>query len=200
MKILHTAIKTILFGSIVCVMILSIVITNRQSTSGKSITTVCSTQAQKWIIENFDNADTLEELLKNVNEFIGTKTYIDRKPTDVFQHFNMDDFIANQNGLCFDWSCATSCIVKTVSSRHPDWGNITSVVVDAVSLDGNSYHSFNFITVEDKKGRRTYHLDTTDDNTRKKNGKKVIGITNINDYDLETFSEQVYGYKIFAYH
>lgn len=200
MKILHTAINTILFCSLVCVMVLSIVVTSRQSTSGNSITTVCSPQAQEWIIENFDNAETLEELLRNVNEFIGTRTYVVRKPTDIFQHFDMDDFIANPNGLCFDWSCATSCIVKTVSARHPEWGNVTSVVVDAVSLDGSSYHSFNFITVDDKNGRHTYHLDTTDDNTRKKNGKKVIGITNINNCDLETFSEQIYGYKIFAYH
>jgi uncharacterized repeat protein (TIGR02543 family) len=87
--------------------------------------------------------------LNDINNFIGARTYIDRKPTDLFQYFDIDKFIENNcNGLCYDWSCFTSIVIREISA-HKDWQGITTLVVDAVSVnDSNSSHSFNFVVDE----------------------------------------------------
>ena len=149
MKRIITLIQTTLVFALVGIIILTIVVTESQSKSGYSITTKCSTTAREWIIEKFGDAENIEELLNDINNFIGTRRYIERKPTEIVQYFDIDEFIANDcNGLCYDWSCFTSIVVREISA-HKDWQGITPLVVDAVSVnDSNSSHSFNFVVDE----------------------------------------------------
>ena len=133
----------------------------------------------------------------DIDAFICTRTYIPKQNHDFVQTFDIDDFIANDfNGLCFDWSCSTSCIVMTVSSLHPEWGTVTPLVAEAKSTVGDYAHAFNFIIVGDK----TYFLDTTSDNTLCKNGKPAIGYVDIGSMSKEEYALKYLNYEIFQYH
>ena len=199
MKRIITLLQTTLVFALVGVIILTLVVTESQSKSGYSLTTKCSPAARNWIIERFSDSENIEELLNDINNFIGTRTYIDRKPTDLFQFFDIDKFIENDcNGLCYDWSCFSSIAVREIC-EYKGWQGITPLVVDAVSIsDINNSHSFNFVV--DGNNNATYYLDTTHDNTRKERGKQIIGVVNIGQYSIEEFSENFCGYRITNYH
>lgn len=198
MKTVKITLQTVLTVVLVLLLATTIIFTEQAKTY--SITTKCSPQAREWIINKFSDADTIEELLIDVNAFIGTRTYIPKKETDIFQYFDIDDFIENDcNGLCYDWSCFTAIVVREVSQLK-GW-NCKPYVVDAVSIyDKNIYHSYNFFVVDDANGKRTYYLDTTVDNTRKKNREQITGVVNIANYTMEEFSKKYCGYKIINYH
>lgn len=199
MKRIITLLQTTLVFALVGVIILTLVVTESQSKSGYSLTTKCSPAARNWIIERFSDSENIEELLNDINNFIGTRTYIDRKPTDLFQCFDIDEFMANDfNGLCWHWSCFTSIVVREISA-HKGWQDITPLVVDATHLyDSSNSHSFNFVV--DEKNNKTYYLDTTHDNTRKQEGRPIVGVVDIANYSIEEFSEDFCGYKITNYH
>ena len=198
MKTVKITLQTILTVALVLLLTTTIVFTEQAKTY--SITTKCSPQARKWIIDRFGEADTIEELLIDVNGFIGTRTYIPKKSTDLFQYFDIDEFIDNDcNGLCYDWSCFTAIVTREISQLK-GW-NCKTYVVDAVSIHDNSvYHSYNFFIVDDGNSKRTYFLDTTVDNTRKKNNERMAGVINIGNFTMEEFSERCCGYRIFKYH
>ena len=198
MKTVKITLQTILTVALVLLLTTTIVFTEQAKTY--SITTKCSPQARKWIIDRFGEADTIEELLIDVNGFIGTRTYIPKKSTDLFQYFDIDEFIDNDcNGLCYDWSCFTAIVAREISQLK-SW-NCKTYVVDAVSIHDNSvYHSYNFFIVDDGNSKRTYFLDTTVDNTRKKNNERIAGVINIGNFTMEEFSERCCGYRIFKYH
>ena len=198
MKTVKITLQTILTVALVLLLTTTIVFTEQAKTY--SITTKCSPQAREWIVDKFGEADTIEELLIDVNAFIGTRTYIPKKSTDLFQYFDIDEFIDNDcNGLCYDWSCFTAIVTREVSQLK-GW-NCKPYVVDAVSIyDKSIYHSFNFFIVDDGNSKRTYFLDTTVDNTRKKNNERIAGVINIGNFTMEEFSERCCGYRIFKYH
>lgn len=198
MKEVKISIQTIFTIALVLLLATTIVFTEQAKTY--SITTKCSPQARKWIIDRFGEADTIEELLIDVNDFIGTRTYIPKKSTDLFQYFDIDEFINNDcNGLCYDWSCFSAIVAREISQLK-SW-NCKTYVVDAVSIhDKSVYHSYNFFIVDDENGKRTYFLDTTVDNTRRKNREQITGVVNIGNFTMEEFSERCCGYRIFKYH
>ena len=198
MKTVKITLQTILTVALVLLLTTTIVFTEQAKTY--SITTKCSPQAREWIVDKFGEADTIEELLIDVNGFIGTRTYIPKKSTDLFQYFDIDEFIDNDcNGLCYDWSCFTAIVAREISQLK-GWNCIT-YVVDAVSIHDNSvYHSYNFFIVDDGNSKRTYFLDTTVDNTRKKNNERIAGVINIGNFTMEEVSERCCGYRIFKYH
>ena len=84
MKRIITLLQTPLVFALIAVIIMTIIITKSQSTSGYSITTKCSPSARDWIIEKFGDTENIVDLMSDVNDFIGTRTYIERKPTDLF--------------------------------------------------------------------------------------------------------------------
>ena len=198
MKTVKITLQTILTVALVLLLTTTIVFTEQAKTY--SITTKCSPQAREWIVDKFGEADTIEELLIDVNAFIGTRTYIPKKSTDLFQYFDIDEFIDNDcNGLCYDWSCFTAIVTREVSQLK-GW-NCKPYVVDAVSIyDKSIYHSFNFFIVDDGNSKRTYFLDTTVDNTKRRNNEQIMGVVNIGTFTMEEFSERCCGYRIFKYH
>lgn len=199
MKRIITLLQTTLVFALVGIIILTIIVTENQSASGNSITTKCSPAAREWIIGRFGDAENIVDLMSDVNDFVGTRTYIERKPTDLFQYFDIDKFIENNcNGLCYDWSCFTSIVVREISA-YKSWQGITPFVVDAVSVnDSNSSHSFNFVV--DEKNNITYYIDMTFDNTRREQGRQIVGVVDIRDYSMEEFAEDLCGYKITNFH
>ena len=198
MRTVKITLQTVLTVVLVLLLATTIVFTEQAKTY--SITTKCSPQARKWIIDRFGEADTIEELLIDVNDFIGTRTYIPKKSTDLFQYFDIDEFVDNDcNGLCYDWSCFTAIVAREISQLK-GW-NCKPYVVDAVSVyDKSIYHSFNFFIVDDENGKRTYFLDTTVDNTKRRNNEQIMGVVNIGNFTMEEFSERCCGYRIFKYH
>lgn len=198
MKAVKISIQTIFTIALVLLLATSIVFTEQTKTY--SITTKCSPQAREWIISKFGEADTIEELLIDVNDFIGTRTYVPKKATDIFQYFDIDKFIENDcNGLCYDWSCFTAIVTREISQLK-GW-DCKPYIVDAVSVhDKSIYHSFNFFIVNDGNSKRTYFLDTTVDNTKRRNNEQIMGVVNIGNFTMEEFSERCCGYRIFKYH
>ena len=198
MKAFKITLQTVLTVALVLLLATSTVFTEQTKTY--SITTKCSPQSREWIIRKFGEADTIEELLIDINDFIGTRTYILKKATDIFQYFDIDEFIDNGcNGLCYDWSCFSAIVAREISQLK-GW-NCKPYVIDAVSIyDKSIYHSYNFFVVDDENGKRTYYIDTTVDNTRKKNEEQITGVVNIANYTMEEFSKKYCGYKIINYH
>ena len=198
MKTVKITLQTILTVALVLLLTTTIVFTEQAKTY--SITTKCSPQAREWIVDKFGEADTIEELLIDVNAFIGTRTYIPKKATDIFQYFDIDEFIDNDcNGLCYDWSCFSAIVAREISQLK-GW-NCKPYIVDAVSVhDKSIYHSFNFFIVDDGNSKRTYFLDTTVDNTKRRNNEQIMGVVNIGTFTMEEFSERCCGYRIFKYH
>ena len=198
MRTVKITLQTVLTVALVLLLTTTIVFTEHAKTY--SITTKCSPQAREWIIDKFGEADTIEELLIDVNDFIGTRTYIPKKATDIFQYFDIDDFIEKDcNGLCYDWSCFSAIVTREISQLK-GW-DCKPYIVDAVSVhDKSIYHSFNFFIVDDGNSKRTYFLDTTVDNTKRRNNEQIMGVVNIGNFTMEEFSERCCGYRIFKYH
>ena len=188
-------IKIVSIFALIAVIALSVIVTKHQSTSGCSITTKCSSEAREFITNEFGDADSIEDLLTDIDAFICTRTYTSRQYYDVVQTFDIDDFIANNcNGLCFDWSCFTAIVVREVS-KIKGW-DVTPLVAEAKSAIGEDAHAFNFILVGDK----TYFLDTTNDNTRYQKGKQPIGFVDIGSMSKEEYALKYLNYEIFQYH
>ena len=188
-------IKIVSIFALIVVIALSVIVTKQQSESGCSITTKCSPEAREFIVNKFGDANSIEELLMNIDAFICTRTYTPKQYYDVVQTFDIDDFIANNcNGLCFDWSCFTAIVVREVS-KIKGW-DATPLVAEAKSTVGADAHAFNFILVGDK----TYFLDTTSDNTRYKNDKRPIGFVDIGSMSKEEYALTNLNYKIWQYH
>ena len=193
MKTVRTVIQTILVIALIISIGASIVVINGQTTNGYSSTTKCSPAAREWIIEQFGDAKDIYELLDNINNFVSSRTYIPRQPSDIVQYFSIDKFIFEDtcNGLCFDFACFTAISVREIC-KFKNWDNITAVVVDVKSTRvAKSYHSFNFIHFNNK----IFYIDTTFD--MEKSDK--VGAVNIGNYSMEEFSALL-GWEIFAYH
>lgn len=188
-------IKIVSIFALIAVIALSVIVTKHQSTSGCSIATKCSAEAREFIVNKFGDADSIEDLLMVIDDFICTRTYTPKKYYDVVQTFDIDDFIANNcNGLCFDWSCFTAIACRVVSEIK-GW-DVAPLVAEAKSTVGEDAHAFNFILVGDK----TYFLDTTNDNTRYQKGKHPIGFVDIGSMSKEEYALKYLNYEIFQYH
>lgn len=193
MKTVRTVIQTILVIAFIISIGASIVVIDGQKTSGYSSTTKCSPAAREWIIEQFGDAKDIYELLNNINSFVSSRTYIPRQPSDIVQYFSIDKFIFEDNcdGLCFDFACFTATCTREIS-EYRKWEGITAIIVDAKSTQvENSYHSFNFIHINED----VVYIDTTFD--MEKSDK--VGAVNIGNYSMEEFSALL-GWEIFAYH
>lgn len=188
-------VKIVSIVALIVVIALSVIVTKHQSTSGCSIATKCSQEAREFIVNKFGEANSIEELLTNIDAFICTRTYTPKQYYDVVQTFDIDDFISNDcNGLCFDWSCFTAIVVREVTNIK-GW-DATPLVAEAKSTVGEDAHAFNFILVGDK----TYFLDTTNDNTRYQKGKQPIGFVDIGSMSKEEYALKYLNYEIFQYH
>lgn len=188
-------IKIVSIFALIAVIALLVAVTKQQSTSGCSITTKCSPEAREFIVNKFGDANSIEELLMDIDAFICTRTYIPKQNYDFVQTFDIDDYMANDfNGLCFDWSCFTAAVVREISNIK-GW-NVTPLVAEAKSTVGEYAHAFNFVLVDGK----TYFLDTTSDNTRYKNGKHPIGFVDIGSMSKEEYALRYLNYEIFQYH
>lgn len=188
-------VKIVSIVALIAVIALSVIVTKHQSTSGCSIATKCSPEAREFIVNKFGDADSIEDLLKDIDAFICTRTYTPKQYYDVVQTFDIDDFIANDcNGLCFDWSCFTAIVVREVTNIK-GW-DATPLVAEAKSTVGEDAHAFNFLLVGDK----TYFLDTTNDNTRYQQGKQPIGFVDIGSISKEEYALKYLNYEIFQYH
>ena len=83
MKTVKITLQTVLTVVLVLLLATTIIFTEQAKTY--SITTKCSPEAREWIVDKFGEADTIEELLIDVNDFISTRTSIPKKSTDLFQ-------------------------------------------------------------------------------------------------------------------
>ena len=188
-------VKIVSIVALIAVIALSVIVTKHQSTSGCSIATKCSPEAREFIVNKFGDADSIEDLLTDIDAFICTRTYTPKQYYDVVQTFDIDDFIANDcNGLCFDWSCFTAIVVREVTNIK-GW-DATTLVAEAKSTVGEDAHAFNFILVGDK----TYFFDTTNDNTLYQKGKQPIGFVDIGSMSKEEYALKYLNYEIFQYH
>ena len=189
-------VKILLTSILIIVLSLTIVFaftsTYKQNRSGgySSICTLTE-KDKKFIINNFSQYNSVEELIVGVNKYIcenftyTSKIYI--------QHFDFAETIQSKKGLCFDLASLQKCIF-TIISEHKGWDDVKVYVAD-VRISMFSYHSYNFITVGDKK----YFSDPTTNLDRYKKGKKVICYEDIGDLSFEQYSN-MYNEKILNYH
>lgn len=170
--------------------------TKEQNYSGSySSACKCSERAREYIICEFGDAESLEDLMSQLNLFACQNfTYVDKRI--IFQSFDMDKFIFSDrlHGLCWDFACFTKVAVLEVA-QYKGWSNTSVYVCDARCNQSRIGHSFNFIS----DGQTTYYLDNTFDNTKYKKGKPITGAVNIGSLSTDEFSKTI-DYTPYNYH
>lgn len=172
-------------------LVFAFVNTNKQNRSG-GYSSVCTLteQDKDWIIENFSQYNTVEELIIGINDYICKNyKYVDK---NYIQHFDFAETVESKTGLCFDFASMQKCII-TVISEYKGWDDVKVYVADVKTR--TDAHSYNFITVDDNK----YFSDPTSNLTRYNKGKEIIYFEDIDNLSFEEYAN-LYGERIFNYH
>ena len=144
-------------------------------------------QDKDWIIDNFGDCNTVEELLNSMElfvaeNFIYNSSILNQIP---LQSFRFGKFRRNFTGVCFDFSCfvKTVCIVWAESNNI----DVKCYVIDC-ELENKQAHSYNYLVTADK----TYYMDFTQFNTLVKKGKLTDGtVFDIGDKDMLKYSKEL---------
>ncbi len=191
MKKVKILLTSLLIIALSLTLVFAFVNTHKQNKSG-GYSSVCTLteQDKKFIIDNFSHYNTVEELIIAINEYICKNyRYVDK---NYIQHFNFAETVENKTGLCFDFASLQKCII-TVISEYNGWDDVKVYVADVETR--SDAHSYNFITVGDKK----YFSDPTANLTRYKKGKEIIYFEDIGDLSFEEYAS-LYNEEIFNYH
>ena len=195
-KIISVGLSVILI-LIVCT---SFVTTYVQNHSGGWSSVCTLTDAdKKWIKDNYNDCQTIEELLYAINNDICTQyTYVDKQYFLGMQYFDFSDFIKIKQGLCFDFSCYTKSVCLYMSELK-GW-NVRALVCD-VKLKSGGYHSYNFIVFIDEKGEEfKYYTDMTDNLTRYENNEEYYVYYYLAEQSFEEFARNMFEDTIRNFH
>ena len=190
MKKFKILLTSLLIIALSLTLVFAFVNTHKQNRSG-GYSSVCTLteQDKKFIIDNFSQYETVEDLIVAINDYICKNfTYTDKV---YIQHFEFAETVESKTGLCFDLKKKKKCIV-TVIAEYKDW-DIKVYVADVETR--TDAHSYNFICVGDKK----YFSDPTSNLTRYNKGKKVIYYEDIGNLSFEEYAS-LYDEKIYNYH
>ncbi|MBR4910546.1 MAG: hypothetical protein IKZ47_04405 [Clostridia bacterium] len=193
--------RIVLVGrSVVCVLLvgctaLSVYQLRKTQTSGwySDVCGIISPKAQKWILSEFGDCSTLEDLLQHLDNF-GIEHFVydgDKKYFMGLQTFDLDGFLFGESryrGLCFDFSCWVKDCVLVWADAHEE--QVEVFVIDVITKAGSA-HSYNIIRYNGKM----FILDVTVDNSRARKGKAPIGVVCWGDVSLNEVAEQ-YGDKV----
>lgn len=182
---------SILIVILSCTIVFGFTSTYKQNRSGgySSICTLTE-QDRKFIINNFSQYNTIEDLIIAINDYICKNyKYIDK---NYIQHFDFAETVENKAGLCFDFASLQKCIV-TVIAEYKNWD--VKVFVADIKTKTGSAHSYNFITNGDKK----YFSDPTINLTRHKKGKEIIYYEDVGNLTFEEYANS-YNEEVFNYH
>ena len=172
-------------------LVFAFVNTHKQNRSG-GYSSVCTLteQDKDWIVSNFSQYNTVEELIIGINDYICKNfKYVDKT---YIQHFDFAQTVENKTGLCFDFASLQKCII-TVISEYKGWDDVKVYVADVETR--SDAHSYNFICVGDKK----YFSDPTSNLTRYTQGKKIVYFEDIYNLSFEKYAS-LYDEKIYNYH
>ena len=146
------------------------------------------TQEDKaWIIGEFGDCNTVEELLNSMESFV-TDNFIYKSSIlnqIPLQSFHFGKFRRDYTGVCFDFSCfaKTVCIVWAENKNI----DVKCYVIDC-ELENKQAHSYNYLVTADK----TYYMDFTQYNTLDKKGKSTDGtVFEIGNKDMLEFSKSL---------
>lgn len=133
-----------------------------ETTSGSATAETCliSKQSQEWIVDQFGDCETFEELLKKMTTF-SIENFNYHFYDEKIQHFNFDELRLNGfRGCCYDYAIFTKTTVNYWSIlKNKD---IKSYVVDVVYKDGKTRHSYNYFLVSEEDGKeKLYCVDLT---------------------------------------
>lgn len=192
MKKSKIIISTVLIVVLVVTIVLTFININKQNHSGRysSICTLAK-QDKEWIIENFSQYDTVEELIVGINDYICQNfTYTEKV---YVQHFDFAETVQSKAGLCLDFAALQKCII-TVISENKGWSDVKVYIAD-IKTSLTSGHSYNFICVGDKK----YYSDPTNDLYLYNHGQQPIYYEDIGDLTFQQYADK-YNEKIYNYH
>lgn len=195
-KIIISVLSVILVG----IVGFSFISTYKQNHSGGWSSVCTLTDADKeWIKDNYNDCQSIEELLYAINDDICNEyTYVDKQYFLGMQHFNFSDFIRTKQGLCFDFSCYTKSVCLYMSELK-GW-NVRALVCD-VKLKSVGYHSYNFIVFIDEKGEEfKYYTDMTDNLTRYENNEEYYVYYYLAEQSFEEFASGMFEDTIRNFH
>lgn len=175
-------------------------ITFAQNHSGGWSSVCTLTDADKeWIKDNYNDCQSIEELLYAINDDICNEyTYVDKQYFLGMQHFNFSDFIRTKQGLCFDFSCYTKSVCLYMSELK-GW-NVRALVCD-VKLKSGGHHSYNFICFTDEQGEEfKYYTDMTDNLTRYENNEEYYVYYYLAEQSFEEFASGMFEDTIRNFH
>ena len=191
MKKIKYITSSILILILISTLVFAFVNTHKQNRSG-GYSSVCTLteQDKKFIIDNFSQYETVEELIVAINEYICKNyKYVDKT---YIQHFDFAETVKNKTGLCFDFASLQKCIIAVIS-EYNGWDDVKVYVADVETR--TDAHSYNFICVGDKK----YFSDPTSNLTRYNKGKSIKHYEDIGNLSFEEYANS-YNEEIFNYH
>ena len=142
-------------------------------------------QDKEWIIGEFGDCNTIEELLSSIESFVADNFIYKSSVINqiLLQSFRFGKFRKNFTGVCFDFSCfvKTVCIVWAENKNI----DVKCYVIDC-ELENKQAHSYNYLVTADK----TYYMDFTQYNTLAKKGKSTDGtVFEIGNKDMLEYSK-----------
>lgn len=184
--------STVLIVVLVITVILTFININKQNHSGRysSICTLTE-QDKEWIIENFSQYNSVEELIVGINNYICKNfTYTEKI---YIQHFDFAETVQSKTALCFDFAALQKCIIMVIA-ENKGWSDIKVYIAD-IKTSITSGHSYNFICVGDKK----YYSDPTNDLYLYNHGQRPQYYENIGNLSFQQYADK-YNEKIYNYH
>ena len=158
-----------------------------------------STSSKQWVIDNFDEYETFDDLLYNgmtpfvLNNFVYDSKHNYRFP---LQSFNFELFQnVKWHGVCFQFAQWAKSVVTEL------YGSEVRCYIADVRINHNfsKTHSYNYFIVEDSNGNReTYFVDFTGILSHYRRNEpygccvKKIGDIPFKDYSEKVLNDEVY--------
>ena len=142
-----------------------------------------SQEAEKFILEEFSNVNSPQELSRSISQFAFCNFVYDLSATPHPQYADIDRFIYEMDfhGVCFEFAAFVKNVFCVIA-ENKGWGNTKCYLISGYHIldggDTSNNHSWNCIAITDENGDATlYNYDLTIDLTRYKKEQIPYGLS-----------------------
>lgn len=158
----------------------------RANWSGESSSVTTLTTADRtWILDHFGDCTDIECLILCVDKYAVENFNYDYNKIPILQHFDFEELITQQSGICFDFACFFKNCCLVWAERNDV--ELKAFVVDIKYKNKSIFapgHAYSVVQMSDG---RNYYCDITSDIYKvQQEGKKPFG--------FETFNESIKDY------
>lgn len=162
MKIVKRLLSALLFLVFIGTCFMTFTEIGRANWSGESssVTTI-TTVDRAWILDHFGDCADIECLILCVDKYAVENFHYDYNKIPIFQHFDFEELITQQSGICFDFACfLKNCCLVWAEYNDID---LKAYVVDIKYKNKSIFAFGHSYTVVQMSNGKNYYCDITSD-------------------------------------